>query len=300
MAAEPLHVRRSAPITTSSLAAFGTRLRRRIAPAKSLALFLLPSPLVVAGVRALVMDEPVRLGLAAAALACLWTAGVLVWRALIAEARYLFGERLDLPRIPWKLTSALLTGAGAALAATAGGHSLAGTVAFGVLAAIGHVSFYGSDLRPERLTVTTVDGVDMTSVTEQLEQASRRLRRIDATARAIGVPEFRDRLARVTQIGRDILAEMARDPRDVSRGRRFLHLYLDSTERVTEEYARTHQQASRTLDDNFRRLLIEMESAFAEQHRRLLESDTTSLDVDIEVLTARLRREGPSDDTEKR
>jgi hypothetical protein len=43
-----------------------------------------------------------------------------------------------------------------------------------------------------------------------------------------------------------------------------------------------------------------MESAFAEQHRRLLESDTTSLDVDIEVLTARLRREGSSDYTEKR
>jgi 5-bromo-4-chloroindolyl phosphate hydrolysis protein len=246
------------------------------------------------------MDEPARLALAAAALACFWTAGVLVWRALVAEARYLFGERLDLPRIPWKLTSALLTGTGAALAATAGGHSLAGTLAFGVLAAIGHVSFFGRDLRPERLTVTTVDGVDMTSVTEQLEQAARRLRRIDATARAIGVPEFRERLARVTQIGRDILAEMAHDPRDVSRGRRFLHLYLDSAERVTEEYARTHARASRTLDDNFRRLLIEMESTFAEQHRRLLESDTTSLDVDIEVLTARLRREIPSHYTEKR
>jgi 5-bromo-4-chloroindolyl phosphate hydrolysis protein len=256
--------------------------------------------LVVAAIRALVVDEPVRLGLAAAALACLWTSGVLVWRALVAEARYLFGERLDLPRIPWKLTSALLTGTGAALAATAGGQSLAGTVAFGVQAAIGHVSFYGSDLRPQRLTVTTVDGVDMTSVTEQLEQASRRLRRIDATARAIGVPEFRDRLTRVTQIGRDILAEMARDPRDVSRGRRFLHLYLDSTERITEEYARTHRQASRTLDDNFRGLLFEMESAFAEQPRRLVESVTSSLDVDNEVLTARLRREDPSDYTEKR
>jgi len=300
MAAEPLPVGRSAPIAPSPLGALGERVRRRIAPAKSLALFLLPSPLIVAAVRALTVDEPARLGLAAAALACFWTAGTLVWRALIAEARYLFGERLDLPRIPWKLASALLTGAGAALAATAGGHSAAGTAAFGILAAIGHICFYGKDLRPERLTVSSVEGVDMTSVTEQLEQASRRLRRIEAAARAIGVPEFRERLARITQIGREILAEMARDPRDVSRGRRFLHLYLDSTERITEEFARTHQQASRTLEDNFRRLLIEMESAFAAQHRRLLESDTLSLDVDIEVLTARLRREIPSQFTEKR
>ena len=143
-------------------------------------------------------------------------------------------------------------------------------------------------------------GLDMPGVTEQLEQASGRLRRIDATARAIGVPEFRERLTRITQIGRDILGEMARDPRDVSRGRRFLHLYLDSTERVTEDYARTYRTSGGTLDANFRRLLVEMESAFAEQHRRLVEADTMSLDVDIEVLTARLKREGLGDYTEKR
>ena len=292
--------RLGAAITPSPLAEFGARLRRRIAPAKSLAMFLLPAPLTFAVLRALVTDEPWRLALAASALACFWTAGALVWRALVAEARYLFGERLDLPSIPWKLTSALLTGAGAGLAADAGGHSVVGMLSFALLAVIGHVSFYGLDLRPARLEVTTVAGLDMPDVTEQLEQASGRLRRIDAAARAIGVPEFRERLVRITQIGRDIVAEMARDPRDVSRGRRFLHLYLDSTERVTEEYARTQRTRGNALDANFRRLLVEMESAFADQHRRLLEADTMSLDVNIEVLTARLRREGLGDYMEKR
>lgn len=35
-----------------------------------------------------------------------------------------------------------------------------------------------------------------------------------------------------------------------------------------------------------------MEKSFTEQHRRLLESDALSLDVEIEVLNARLKREG--------
>jgi 5-bromo-4-chloroindolyl phosphate hydrolysis protein len=294
MAGEPVPIRRPTPppLAPSPLAALATRVRRRVAPAKSLALFVLPSPLVAAGIGALVADQPARLAIDGAALACFWTAGVLVWHALVAEARYLFGEQMSLPRVPWKLTSGLLTAVGSGLAATAGGHPIAGAATFGVIGALGHLTFYGRDLRPARLEVATIDGIDMASVTEQLEQASGRLRRIDAAARAIGMPEFRDRLARITQIGRDIVAEMARDPRDVSRGRRFLHLYLDSTERVTEEYARTHHRTSLPLDDNFRRLLIEMESAFAEQHRRLLDSDALSLDVDIEVLTARLKREG--------
>jgi 5-bromo-4-chloroindolyl phosphate hydrolysis protein len=284
----------------SPLAALARRVRRRVAPAKSLALFVLPTPLIAAGIAALVSDDPIRLAMDGGALACFWTAGALVWHALVAEARYLFGESLYLPRVPWKLTSALLTGLGSGVAATAGGHPLSGAAMFGVVGALGHLSFYGRDLRPVTLEVTTVEGVDMTNVTEQLEQASRRLQRIDAAARAIGVPEFRERLGRITQIGRDILAEMARDPRDVSRGRRFLHLYLDSTERVTEDYARTRHNTSLPLDDNFRRLLVEMESAFTDQHRRLLENDAMSLDVDIEVLTTRLKREGLGAYMEKR
>jgi hypothetical protein len=303
MDGEPVPLRRPPPlppVMPSPLAGFLTRVRRRVAPAKSLALFLLPTPLVVAAVSGLVNDEPLRLMLSAGALGAFWTAGILVWHALVAEARYLFGESLTLPRVPWKLTSGLLTAVGSGLAATAGGHPLVGASMFGVVGGLGHLAFYGRDLRPVKLDVAIIDGIDMANVTQQLEQASRRLQRIDAAARAIGVPEFRDRLTRITQIGRDIVGEMARDPRDVSRGRRFLHLYLDSTERVTEEYARTHHNTSLPLDDKFRRLLVEMESAFADQHRRLLESDALSLDVDIEVLTQRLKREGLGDYVEKR
>jgi 5-bromo-4-chloroindolyl phosphate hydrolysis protein len=301
MAAEPVRIgpEPGRALEPSPVMRVLARARARAAVAKAAVLFILPAPLVFAMVGAMIGEDTSRLALSAGGLASVWGAGVLAWRGLADEARYLLGDTLDLPRVPRKMLSAGLTTVGAGLCAAAGGHTLAGASVFAVVGGVGPLCFYGRDLKPVRLTVAVVDGIDVSSVTEQLEQAERRLRRIEAASRAIAVPEFSERLARITTIGRGILAKIARDPRDASRARRFLHLYLDSTERVTEEYARTHSAGNAALEDNFRQLLTEMEKTFAEQHRRLLESDAVSLDVEIEVLNARLKREGMGEPVER-
>jgi 5-bromo-4-chloroindolyl phosphate hydrolysis protein len=267
---------------------------RAWAPAtKAAALFLLPLPLFLAVLGALIAGDVSRLSLAGGALGCLWGAGALVFRALAAEARYFLGELPDPPRVPMKLISALLTAIGAAFAALAGGHEVAGTIAFAGLAGLGHVAFFGRDLKSPRIQVAVVEGVDRTTVTQQLKQAYGRVRGIEAAAQNIAVPEFRERLARITGIGRTILGEIERDPREAVRARRFLNLYLDSAERVTLDYARTHRQLrNRPLEQNFRQLLVDMEGTFAQQHKKLVERDLLSLDVDIEVLNVRMKREG--------
>jgi 5-bromo-4-chloroindolyl phosphate hydrolysis protein len=260
---------------------------------KSAALFVLPLPLVISAAVALFNGEVSRLALIGAGLASLWGAGALVWRALVAEARYYLGQRLDPPAVPLKLASAALTALGAGLAAASGDNGLVNAAVVGAIAAAGHVLFYGRDLKPRRVDVPSVAGVDRDAVVTQLKQAYGRLQGIEAAARNIAVPEFGDRLERIIDVGRRILAEIERDPRDASRARRFLNVYLDSAERVTTEYARTHRQVrSRPLEQNFRQLLIDMENTFEDQHRKLLESDVLSLDVEIEVLNARLKREG--------
>jgi 5-bromo-4-chloroindolyl phosphate hydrolysis protein len=268
---------------------------------KSAALFILPAPLPFAALAALIGDDIQRLAFSGGAIACFWTAGVLCWQALIAEARYMLGDRLDLPPIPRKLVSALFTTSGAALAAMASGHTVVGTAVFAGLGGIGHLAFYGLDLRPRRIAVKALEGVDVSAVSQQLQQAYQRLRRIESTARTITVQEFSDRLKRIIAIGNNILAEIERDPREATRARRFLHLYLDSTERVTQEFARTERQGrSEPLEQRFRQLLIDMENSFSQQHKKLLEHDTMALDVDMEVLSARLKREGVVDQVETR
>lgn len=260
---------------------------------KAAALFVLPLPLSIAVVLAAFAHDTSQLITTGGALASLWCAGALSWRALVAEARYFLGERTDPPALPLKAVSTALTALGVGLAATAGGHGLVGAAVFGALAGFGYVCFYGRDLKPHRVTVANVDGIDVAAVTAVLKQAYGRLRGIETAARDIAVPEFGQRLSRIINIGRGILQEIERDPRDASRARRFLNIYLDSAERVTTEYARSHRQLrSRPLEQNFRQLLIDMESTFEAQQRKLLENDLTSLDVEIEVLNARLKREG--------
>jgi len=260
---------------------------------KAAALFLLPVPLYLAFLAALVGGNLGEILLTAGGVACFWTAGVLAIRALAGEARYILGERRAPPALPLKLLSAALTTIGALLAATAAGNGLALAAVFALLALSGHMAFYGRDLRAPRIHVALVDGVDVVAVTAQLKQAYSRLRGIDAGSQAIPVPEFRTRLGHITGIGRAILREIERDPADAARARRFLNLYLDETERITADYARAQKALPEArLDDSFRQLLEEIERAFEQQRQKLVNHERMSLDADIEVLSTRLKREG--------
>jgi 5-bromo-4-chloroindolyl phosphate hydrolysis protein len=260
---------------------------------KSAALFVLPMPLLLASAVALFRGDLGAFFLIGGGLAALWGAGAIVWRALVAEAHYFLGRRLDPPALPLKLLSAALTALGTGLAAAAGATGFLTPLVLAALACAGHVAFYGRDLKRPRFELPTVTGVDRDAVLTQLKQAYGRLQGIEAAARNIAVPEFGDRLSRIIDVGRRILAEIERDPRDAARARRFLNVYLDSAERVTSEYARTHRQLrNRPLEGNFRQLLVDMEKTFEDQHRKLIENDMLSLDVEIEVLNARLKREG--------
>jgi hypothetical protein len=261
--------------------------------AKAAALFLLPIPLSLAFLGALVAGDLEEILLTAGAVASFWTAGVLAVGALAGEARYVLGERPIPPALPRKLLSAVLTTIGAVLAATAAGYDIALAVVFAVLALSGHLAFFGGDLRVPRIRVALVDGVDVAAVTAQLKQAYSRLRGIEAASHAIPVPEFRERLSGIAGTGRAILREIERDPADAVRARRFLNLYLDETERITADYARTQKALPETrLDDNFRELLDELERAFERQRQKLVNHERISLDADIEVLSTRLKREG--------
>ena len=46
------------------------------------------------------------------------------------------------------------------------------------------------------------------------------------------------------------------------------------------------------MEDNFRNVLVTIEDVFGEQYKKLLENDVLDLDVQIEVLTTQLKREG--------
>jgi len=256
-------------------------------------LYLLPSPLALTGLIALVKGEFGSAMAALGALACLFGGAYLNRRGLREELITPVRRYTRPVRIPYKYLAAALVSLGTAAAASLlVGQSAAVSLSFGLLALAGfHLAYRlpppGSLLPSARFE--TEDAV----LRQVLEQAEGRVLAIEAVADKVANPELTRRLGHIAEHGRAILELIAERPGERFRARKFLNVYLEGAERVATRYARTHRLArTPVLEDNFRRVLAEIEAVFERQRRQLHEHDVLDLDIQIEVLRKRLEREG--------
>jgi len=197
------------------------------------------------------------------------------------------------PSIPYKLIAGMTVAFATGVTAFSGvGYSTLNSLAFSIVTFIGYYLLYGIDPRQDKMG-STIAGVTAKEVLDALEDAENTIESIDTAAAKIGHRELRQRLSRITTQARAVLRAIEEDPKDLRRARKFLVVYLQSTQQVTEGYARTHKKmGSQELEDNFRRVLDSIEHTFKEQQEKLLKNDVFDLDVQIEVLQAQLKREG--------
>jgi hypothetical protein len=174
--------------------------------------------------------------------------------------------------------------------------NLAMALLFGVLTGAACVLTYGLDPRADRAAIEAAAkraGIKSRDVVGQLDEAHRKVRGIEEAAAGLRSRELRGRLDRICAQARTILGQLEKDPRDLSRARRFLVTYLDGTRDVVATYARQqHDLAETPLADNFRQVLSTVEQVFAEQEEVLRRNDRLDLEVQIEVLETQLKREG--------
>jgi 5-bromo-4-chloroindolyl phosphate hydrolysis protein len=265
----------------------------RPSPVQGVIMFLLPLPVLVAAVISMARGLLVPMIGNAIAYGLFLAGAWLLWRGLVLEAAY---ERRLVAKAPFPLKTlgggviGLATGLTAWLGV---GHHPGVGIAFGLLAFLGCWLFYGRDPGAAK-RVTSTSGLDTTDqVLSALAQAEGSIAAIEQSSREIRQPELHDRLRRIAGLAREILTMLEEDPRDLRRARKFLNVYLDGVQRVVEGYARTHKRASLPdLDASFRRVLESIEEVFQEQRQKLLQTDIMDLDVQIEVLTNQLKREG--------
>lgn len=187
--------------------------------------------------------------------------------------------------LPLKSIGGVITAVGTAFTAWVAGHNPVIGICFGLAALLGFYLAYGFD---RRLKLSSDK-----DVASALEEAYRKLERLEEAGDNIGSRDFRDRLQRISGWGEKILDRIGEDPEDFRRARKFLNVYLDGAQQVTDKFARTRSDAnSAELEENFRTLLTDMETVCEEQYQRLIDDDMVDLDVQIEVLTTRLKREG--------
>lgn len=263
---------------------------------KGILLYLLPLPVLVTALISLMRGAVLDTLVTGAAFAAYIVGAAIARQGFRLQGEYERRKIARAPSTPYKTIAALF------ISITSGVlnwwisdykiASIPENVLIAAATFLGFALYYGLDPRKDKAGKLSI-GVTIEEVLDALDAANGKIDAIEQARRHINNPEFNARLQRITNKAREVLDSIEEDPTRLSRARKFLKVYLDGTQRVTEGYARTHQgQPPAALETNFSRVLDSLEQTFTEQQTKLLEDEHFDLDVQIEVLETQLKREG--------
>jgi len=278
-------------IGTQGLSASQKQRRAAMAgTAATIILFILPVPLVIKAVLALLGGKIFTAAWTLGVFAIMIVAATMIQRGKTAELNWRMKKIARMPRAPNKIMGSIILGGITFFAAWfLAKEGLFQSVGFGIAAGAGSLMLYGLD----PLHSKGYDGADAAKVAEALDGARAQLERIEKAGMQISSYQDRDRVKSVVSNAEKVLDEIEADPKDLRRARKFLNVYLTGAVDVTEKYAAAEAKGNADeLKDNFSRLLTDMDNVFREQHDKLLADDVLDLDVQMDVLRTRLTKEG--------
>ncbi len=237
-------------------------------------------------------DGAIGLTVALVSAACLTLAAWLLRGGLQAEAAYASRKVARRPAIPRKLFSSALTGLGIALAAYRAEPGLVAPLLYGIAAAGLHVAAFGIDPMKSK-GLEGVDTFQQDRVARVVDNAEAYLKDMsDAMLRASD-RQMELRLEKFQTTARDLIRTVEEDPRDLTAARKYLGVYLmgarDATVKFADIYSRTRDAQARK---DYATLLDDLDQNFAARTRKLLIEDRSDLNIEIDVLRDRLKREG--------
>ncbi len=258
---------------------------------KGLLLFIMPMPVLFAAIVHLLKGHITLSIISGLLFAGFMISAIVARHGFKLESQFKQKKFSKAPGTPFKSVAAIILASTTALTAfLLTEYGLLESALFGGVTLITFYIAYGVDPRKDRTGNISL-GVSADEVFEALEEAELKMASIESSRQNIRNIEFNRHLKLIIEKARGILTLIEEDPKDLSRARRFLKVYLDGTARVTESYANTQNKSASTaaLDQNFAEVLESIEATFDEQHKKLLENDQFDLDVKIEVLKAQLK-----------
>ena len=256
-------------------------------------LFLLPLPLLFAGLGSIGRgDAPGMIG-ELGGFAGLVFAAWLLNEGLRAEEAYAARSVARAPAIPRKLFAAVITGASILLAGVMSlDQGLAGALVFGLVAAGAQLVAFGLDpMRKKGLAGS--DELTTERVARAIDRAEALVGETTDAGKRIGDRRLEGRIDRLCDQARAVFREIEQDPRDLSRARTFLSVYLlglrDATVKFADLWSRSQDAEART---RYEALLADLETSFASHRSQLLLENRSDLDIEIEVLRERLQQDG--------
>ena len=229
-------------------------------------MYLLPLPLLFAGLGAIRRGSAAEMLGELGAFAGLMLSAWLLNEGLRAEDAYDARAVARPPAIPRKLFAAVLTGASVVPRRGAEPRpEPVGALAFGVVAGAAHLLAFGLDpMRKKGLE--GVDEFATDRVARAIDQAEGLVRQISDAAKRIGDRRLEGRIERLCDQAREVFRVVERDPRDLSRARTFLSVYLlglrDATVKFADVWSRSQDAEARTAYED---LLGDLEKSFTTQ-----------------------------------
>ena len=251
-------------------------------------LFLAPLPLIWQAFG----NGPTALALNLIALGVLILAAWMTREGLIAQEAYEARTVARRPALPRKIIGSVLTGLGLALAGFAASGTVIGPVVYFLIGTILHLLSFGLDPMKDK----GMEGVDTFQTDRVARAVSEAESHLAAMTEAMKRTRDRQLIARLEQFqttARDLFRTVEDDPRDLTAARKYLSVYLmgarDATIKFADLYTRTADAQARI---DYATLLDDLEQNFAARTNKLLLDDRSDLNIEIDVLRDRLKREG--------
>ena len=211
---------------------------------------------------------------------------------LQAEAEYNARRVARRPALPRKVISSVLTGVGIALAAYRSEPGLVAPILYGAAAMGLHMAAFGFDPMKSK-GMEGVDTFQQDRVARVVDEAERHLGAMNDAMLRAGDRQMEQRLEAFQLKARDLIRTVEEDPRDLTAARKYLGVYLmgarDATIKFADVYSRTKDAKART---DYAALLDDLSTNFDARTKKLLLDDRSDLNIEIDVLRDRLRREG--------
>ncbi|WP_420022861.1 5-bromo-4-chloroindolyl phosphate hydrolysis family protein [Cereibacter azotoformans] len=263
------------------------RKRRSRAGGRSNILFILPFLFLANGF----LGPAEGLIPAFAAFGSLFLAAWLTRQGILAEEAYDARPVARRPAIPRKIFASVLTGAGLFAGGLLGDAGLVTAAAWGGLGALLHLAAFGPDPLKDKIP-EGVDSFQSDRVSRAVAEAETYLTAMRAAVARLREPALERRVEGFAGTARELFRSVEADPRDLTAARRYLGVYLmgarDATLKFADLYERGRDPKVRA---DYERLLDDLGSSFADRTKLLLSNDRAGLDLEIEVLRERLRRE---------
>ncbi len=209
---------------------------------------------------------------------------------LANELKYNQEKLTKAPKRPYKTFSAILLGISTFFTATiAGGESLFIGIFLSIISSIGYYLYYGLDPRDDKLE--NIGDISAELVLKTISEAKSKISEIKRHIDKISNDTLlQKKLSLAVTKAENIIETIQEDPKDIRVARKFLIVYIDGLENVTNSYTSMDEaDIKKETKDKLHQLLEDVERRFDKELTRLKKNNEFDLDVNIDVLQEQIK-----------